>query len=102
MIRMTVLYPRSDEREFDMDYYLGQHVPMLKDKLGEALHHVEIDKGMGGAMPGDPPPFAVIFHAFFEGREQLSALAPHAPAIMGDIANFTDVEAIVQFSRVVE
>lgn len=102
MIRMTVLYPRTGDSQFDMDYYLAQHVPLFKDKLGDALHHVEIDEGMGGAMPGDPPPFAVIFHAFFEGREQLRALAPHAPAIMADTPNFTNVEAIVQFSQVLE
>lgn len=102
MIRLTVLYPRREASEFDMDYYLAQHVPMFKEKLGDALHHVEIDEGIGGAMPGDPPPFAVIFHAFFEGREQLRQLGPHAPAIMSDIPNFTNVEAIMQVSKVVE
>ncbi len=102
MIRMSVFYPRTGDSHFDMDYYTGQHIPMLQEKLGEALHHVEIDRGMGGAMPGEPPPYAVIGHFFFEGRDQLRQLGPHAPAIMADVPNFTNVEPVTQFSEVVE
>jgi uncharacterized protein (TIGR02118 family) len=102
MIRMTVFYPRTEDSHFDMEYYTGSHIPLMQEKLGDALHHVEIDKGIGGAMPGDPPAYAVIGHFFFEGREQLRQLGPHARAIMADVPNFTNVEPLTQFSEVIE
>jgi hypothetical protein len=52
--------------------------------------------------PATRPAYAVIGHFFFEGREQLRQLGPHAPAIMADVPNFTNVEPLTQFSEVVE
>ena len=35
MIRVTVLYPRSSDTHFDMDYYLNKHIPMVKARAKE-------------------------------------------------------------------
>jgi uncharacterized protein (TIGR02118 family) len=103
MFRATVLYPKTDESHFDMDYYLNKHVPLLLEKLtGMGLVRVEIDKGIGGAAPGQPPPYAVIFDMVFESIEALQkGLGAHGEALMKDTPNFTNVEPLVQISRVV-
>jgi hypothetical protein len=33
MIRVTVLFPKTSDSHFDMNYYLTKHVPMTKAKL---------------------------------------------------------------------
>ena len=36
MIKVSVLYPYQEGVGFDMDYYLGSHIPMVHAKLGAA------------------------------------------------------------------
>lgn len=85
MIAMTILYPRSDDFSFDMDYYTGTHMPMLADALGDACAGwgaASIPEGKWGAMGW----------AMAESPEALqSAMAEHGEKIMADVANYTNV-----------
>src|SRR5690242_7905438 len=36
MIKVSVLYPGGASNNFDMNYYLTKHIPMVKQKLGSA------------------------------------------------------------------
>lgn len=36
MIKVSVLYPKSESSSFDMDYYCNKHVPLLQRLLGDA------------------------------------------------------------------
>ena len=59
------------------------------------------DEGLGSAAPGQPAPYMCIGHMTFETVEAFQqAFGPHAPTIMGDIPNFTNVEPVVQISRI--
>ena len=37
MIKISVMYPGGENVRFDMDYYVGKHMPMVREKLGAAL-----------------------------------------------------------------
>lgn len=37
MIRVSVMYPKQDGGEFNYDYYLQTHMPLVKERLGDAL-----------------------------------------------------------------
>lgn len=37
MICVTVLYPQTKDARFDWAYYVGKHIPMVRQKLGTAL-----------------------------------------------------------------
>lgn len=102
MYRMSVFYPRAEESEFDMAYYLSRHIPLMQERLGAAMARFEVDRGLGGAMPGEPPPYAAVGHFFFATRDDLRALGPHARDINADVPNFTSVTPVVQISEVVE
>jgi uncharacterized protein (TIGR02118 family) len=103
MIRITALYPKTSDSRFDMDYYLNTHTPLVRRLASEAgLTRIEVDEVMGGAGPDEPPQFAVICTLTFETLEGFQAgLASHGEAIMGDIPNFSNVQPIIQVSRVV-
>ncbi len=101
MISVNVLYRHSDSVRFDMKYYLATHIPLISTLLGAALKGVLVQQGIGGGAPGSPPEFAVITVLRFESMEAFqAAFLPHAPAVMADLANFTDVQPSIQFNEV--
>ena len=85
MISLHILYPRTDDSTFDIDYYCSTHMPMLADALGEACHG-------WGASKADDGPFEAIGWCTVESQEALdAALAEHGAAIGADVANYTNV-----------
>jgi uncharacterized protein (TIGR02118 family) len=100
MITVNVLYRHSDSVKFNMNYYLDTHIPLIKSLLGSALKGVLVQQGIGGGAPGSAPEFTVITVLRFESMEAFqAAFLPHAPAVMADLANFTDVQPSIQFSE---
>jgi len=101
MIKVSVLYPNSENSKFDIDYYCSRHMPMVKEKLGAALKAMSVDHGVAGGTPGSKPVYAAMGHLHFDsvGAFQ-AAFGPHAKAIMADIPNYTNVQPIVQISDV--
>ena len=86
MISVHILYPRTDDSTFDMDYYVGKHMPMLADALGDSC------KGWGATacMGGDT---AAIGWAMVESKDAFdAAMAEHGASIMGDVPNYTNAE----------
>lgn len=103
MIRVSVLYPNSEGKRFDEDYYVNKHLTMVADKLGPAMVRYEIDKGVGGAMPGSPAPFVAAVHMFFDSLQSFQgAFAPHAGPIMSDVPNYTDIQPTIQISEIIK
>jgi uncharacterized protein (TIGR02118 family) len=101
MIPISVFYPNQEGARFDMDYYLQKHMPMVRQKLGGAMRGMGVEQGIAGAMPGAPLPYRVIAHMTFDSMEAYqAAFEPHAQSIMADIANYTDLQPIVQISEI--
>jgi uncharacterized protein (TIGR02118 family) len=101
MIKVSVLYPKTDSSSFDMDYYCNSHIPMVREKCGAALKNVAVEAGLGGGAPDSPPPYAAMGHLYFDSVEDFqSSFGPHAEAIMADIPNYTDVEPVIQVSEI--
>ena len=101
MIKVSVLYPKTESSSFDMDYYCNSHIPMVRELVGAALKNVAVEGGLGGGAPDSPPPYAAMGHLYFDSIEDFqSSFGPHAAAIMADIPNYTDVAPVVQVSDV--
>lgn len=101
MIKVSVLYRNDDASRFDTAYYLGKHMPMVKEKFGTLCKRAEVDFGLGGAEPGSKPAYVAMAHFLFESVEAFQqAFGPHAGAIMADIPKYTDVAPLIQLSEV--
>ena len=101
MIKVSVLYPNSDNVSFDMNYYCSIHIPMVREKLGSACKNVAVEGGLGGGTPDSPPLYVAMGHLYFDTVDDFqSAFGPHAETIMGDIPNYTNVEPVIQVSEV--
>jgi uncharacterized protein (TIGR02118 family) len=101
MIKVSVLYPNTEGASFDMGYYCETHVPMVREKLGNACKGIAVEEGLAGGEPGSAATYAAMGHLYFDTVDAFQAsFGPHAEAIMGDIPNFAQVEPSVQISEV--
>ena len=101
-IKVSVVYPNSEGKKFDMDYYCNKHVPMVSSVLGEALKGSTVERGIGGGAPGSSAPYAGMGNMYFNSVEEFeNAFGPNADKIMGDLPNFTDIEPVIQVSEVI-
>jgi uncharacterized protein (TIGR02118 family) len=101
MIKVSVFYPNDKGKKFDMDYYLNNHMPMIKEKMGEALKGMSVYLGLGGGEPGSSATYIAMGHLFFDSVEAFqAAFGPHAEVIVTDVPNYTDTQPVVQVSEV--
>ena len=93
MIRLSVLYPKTDGATFDHDYYRDKHVPLAASTWGVPA---EIDKGIDG-------PYEAAVHFTFESLEALGAAmgSEGTGAIIADVANYTTLTPVMQTSEIV-
>ena len=101
MIKVSVLYPNNSASTFDFAYYCDNHIPMVREKLGDTCKGVAVERGMSGATPDSDSTYVAMGHLFFDSLEDFqSAFGPHADAIMNDIPNFTNTQPAIQISEV--
>ena len=102
MIKVSVMYPNTSGARFDHQYYRDKHMPLVKARMGDYCEYYTVDKGIGGGTPGAPATYVAMCHIFCESVEAFQAgFGPHAKEIMGDIANYTDLQPVIQISEVV-
>ena len=101
MIKVSVLYPNSEGKKFDMDYYCNTHLPMVGGLLCDALKGATVEKGLGGATPGSEAAYVAMGNMYYNNLEEFqNAFGPNAKEIMGDLPNFTNIEPVIQISEV--
>ena len=102
MIVFSVLYPASQGARFDQVYYDAIHIPLVKDAFaGTGLVDVQVFHGLS-AGDGGPAPYVAMAHLKFRDAEALQASmgGPRAPAVLADVAVFTDIQPVIQVSAV--
>jgi uncharacterized protein (TIGR02118 family) len=101
MIKVSVFYPYAEGCRFDIDYYCRRHMDMVRKALGAACKGVFVERGLAGVTPGSPPPFVAMGHVLCDSAETFRVLMePHMAEILADVANYTDIESVIQFSEV--
>lgn len=101
MIKVTILYPKTDGGRFDADYYFGIHMPLSISLLGPAMKSITVERGVS---PGAPWPDA-SYHAIasFVCESQTAyeqAFFPHMERLQADMPYYTDIPAIIQVSEI--
>jgi uncharacterized protein (TIGR02118 family) len=95
MIKVTVTYPSGEGSTFDHDYYAGSHVP-LAVKAWNPLR-TEIDKGVSG-------PNVASVQFYFDSMDAFQGALgkPETAEVMADVANYTNIEPVMQVSEIVD
>ena len=100
---VTVMYPGGSGTRFDMDYYLGRHMPLVRERWTPmGLKEARVVKG-AGTPDGGPAPFQVMALLTWDSVDSFKKAAERDGAeIFGDIPNFTDTQPSVQFNDFAE
>ncbi len=100
MIRVSVMYPNQPGGNFDYDYYLATHMPLVQEKWGDVLRGVEVIKGLSGP-EGSAATYVTVASLKFDDVGTFeNAIKEHGGDIMGDIPNFTNIDPVVQIEEV--
>ncbi len=102
LIKVSVMYPFSEGKTFNMEYYESRHMPMVAAWLGDNLVKYTIEKGVASGIPNQPLPFMAIGIFYIRNLEAYQkAIAPNRDAIRADFPNYTDVAPVILVSEVV-
>jgi len=101
MTTISVLYPRETGASFDYDYYTQTHLPLVAARWGDAgLTDVQAYRGVPGPDGAEPAYLLLALLTFASPEAFGGALGgPHAAEIMGDVANFTGVQPVIQVNQ---
>ena len=103
MVTISILYPQTPGGTFDMDYYLRTHMPMSLARLRShpGFIGLSVERGIAAPSSDIPPPYVAMCHYTFRTADDfVAAFSPHALELQRDIANYTTIAPIVQFSDV--
>ena len=94
MIRLSVLYPKTEGATFDHDYYRDTHVPLAVKSWG--LESAEIDRGVSG-------PYVAAVHFRFASKAALdeAMASEETKAVLADVANYTPIRPVLQTSEII-
>jgi uncharacterized protein (TIGR02118 family) len=92
VIKLSVMYPKSEDTTFDVDYYKTTHMEIV-DRTMKPVKW-EIDAGVDG-------PYVAVGRLFFDSMETMGASFADAAESQADVANFTNAQAVIQISEVV-
>ena len=94
MISVVILYRKSDDSTFDMDYYTSTHMPMLAAAVGEAC------QGWGVSEPSAKD--HAVGWLMADSQEAFdAAMAQHGAGIIGDVPNYTNTQPELIVGKVI-
>ena len=103
MIRVSVMYPTSEGKKFDYDYYANKHMKLVRERWGSmGLVKVEVDRGVAGGAPGAAAPYTAVGHVYFTSMADFQkASKAHGKELFDDVPNFTTIAPQVQIAEII-
>ena len=98
MIKLSMIYPNTPGKKFDMNYFCEKHMVMVKKLMGDACRGMSVEEGIKGLY--NAPYTAIGSFLFDSGESLLNTVVPLAKEIALDIPNFTDITPQIQASIV--
>ena len=102
LIKISVMYPFSEGKTFDIEYYEAKHMPhggrIAWSKPGE-IHHRKRCRERG--ISNQQPHMAIGTFYVKDLAEYQAATAPNRDAITADFANYTNATPVIFVSEVV-
>lgn len=89
MIAVTILYPKTDDSTFDIDYYTNTHMPLFVGHLGDACQSWGVIEARG-------PQYHAVGWAIIDSEDAFNqAMQEHGAEIVGDVPNYTNVAPVM-------
>ena len=102
LIKISVMYPFTEGKTFNMEYYETKHMPMVAGFLGSNLVKFTIEKGLASGIPNQPLPYVAIGIFYVKNfSDYQAAIGPNRDSIRADFANYTNIVPVILVSEVV-
>ena len=102
LVKISVMYPFTEGKTFNMEYYETTHMPMVAKFLGSNLVKYTIEKGVASGIPNQPLPYMAIGTFYVKSLEEYqAAIGPNRDAIRADFVNYTNTVPVILVSEVV-
>jgi uncharacterized protein (TIGR02118 family) len=102
VIKVSVMYPFSEGKTFNVEYYETKHMPMVAKYLGANLIKYTIEKGVSSGIPNQPLPFMAIGTFYVKSlSDYQAAITPNRDSIRADFSNYTNIIPVILVSEVV-
>ncbi|MCM5704435.1 EthD family reductase [Larsenimonas salina] len=90
---LYIVYSGQADARFDQDYYLEHHLPKVREAW-KATGLTRVSVLFSASLGQNEAGTIAIAEAVFKNEDALQACldAPGTGALMGDVANFTDIE----------
>lgn len=100
MIKLSVMYPQQDGKQFNLDYYLKDHMELVQSTWGSLIKDAYVSRGLAGGAPDAPPAYHIMAHIGFASMDDLNKALETGGPLFADVPNFTDIQPVVQISEV--
>ncbi|WAO88885.1 Hypothetical protein NCS54_00625000 [Fusarium falciforme] len=99
---ITVLFPNEPDAKYDFEYYVSKHMPLIQECWGKYGAKSWSATQFTGGLDGSPSPYAFGSVVEWEDADQVKTAfeGPEAAEIMGDVANFSNKQALFLLGRV--
>ncbi|WP_209401419.1 EthD family reductase [Pseudozobellia sp. WGM2] len=102
-IKVSIMYPFSEDTTFDMKYYETKHMPMVAEYLGSNLVNYTIEKGLASGAPNTPMAFIAIGTFYVKNLSDYQAsIGSNIDTIRSDFANYTDIRPVILISEIIK
>jgi uncharacterized protein (TIGR02118 family) len=102
LIKVSIMYPFAEGKNFNMEYYETKHMPMVAGFLGSNLVKYTIEKGVASGIPNQPLPYMAIGTFYVKSLSGYqAAIGPNIDGIRADFANYTNITPVILISEVV-
>lgn len=99
-VALQVMYPISDDTQFDYEYYLSTHMGLVAEHMGPHIQSTLVTKGLAGG-PDTPPGLYAVASMVFADQAALDAAMAVAGPVMADIPKFTNSQPQILIGAVV-
>ena len=98
----AVMYPATESGRFDFDYYMHDHIPLVR-RLWEPLGLGAVSVMRAVPAPdGAPPAYTLTALLTFGSMSDFeAAAAQHGAEIFADIERFTDAKPVIIFNEAI-
>lgn len=104
MPAISFLFPNHPGARFDMDYYLGTHMPLAIHLMSRQIgfRTVVVERGVRGMSADADVTYLALCHFTFDSVKDFNiAYAAHAERLNADMRNYTDIMPVVQVNEIV-
>ena len=97
-VTFMAMYPDETDSNFDLDYYINDHIPLVKKLWGSSLLSVRVIKGVSNTESS--PMYQIIAILEVDSIDNLHQLiAKHGPELGADFPNYSRVKPTIQISE---